>query len=131
MDKPVLRIFISSTAVDLLGYREKVRDAILRLEHLPIAMETFSARSGQPVAECTAMSAEADAVICVVAHRYGYVPPVELGGDGERSITWLEVEAGPACSGGERNEKRSCLPRDIALRPRGYHNGASRFSKRY
>jgi hypothetical protein len=35
----------------------------------------------------------ADAVICVVAHRYGYVPPVELGGDGERSITWLEVDA--------------------------------------
>ena len=39
------------------------------------------------------MAAEADAVICIVAHRYGYVPPVELGGDGERSITWLEVDA--------------------------------------
>jgi hypothetical protein len=91
--RPVLRIFISSTAVDLLTYREKVRDAVLRLENLPIAMETFSAMQGQPVAECTRMAAEADAVICVVAHRYGYVPPVELGGDGERSITWLEVDA--------------------------------------
>ena len=28
------------------------------------------------------MAAEADAVVCIVAHRYGYVPPVELGGDG-------------------------------------------------
>jgi hypothetical protein len=39
------------------------------------------------------MAAEADAVICIVAHRYGYVPPRELGGDGERFITWLEVDA--------------------------------------
>lgn len=91
--RPVLRIFISSTAVDLIDYREKVRDAVLRLEGLPIAMETFSAKSGQPADECMRMAAEADAVICIVAHRYGYVPPKELGGDGERSITWLEVDA--------------------------------------
>ena len=91
--RPVRRIFISSTAIDLRDYRDKVRDAILRLETLPIAMETFSANSGQPASECMRMAAEADAVICIVAHRYGYVPPKELGGDGERSITWLEVDA--------------------------------------
>ncbi|HZE81927.1 MAG TPA: hypothetical protein VE604_13585 [Candidatus Polarisedimenticolia bacterium] len=33
--RSVLRIFISSTAVDLIDYREKVRDAVLRLEGLP------------------------------------------------------------------------------------------------
>jgi tetratricopeptide (TPR) repeat protein len=91
--RPVLRIFISSTAIDLTGYRDKVRDAVLRLENLPIAMETFSALGGAPASECMRMAAEADAVVCIVAHRYGYVPPVELGGDGERSITWLEVDA--------------------------------------
>jgi tetratricopeptide (TPR) repeat protein len=91
--RPILRIFISSTAVDLTNYREHVRDAVLRLEDLPIQMETFSAMPGQPVAECTRMAAGADAVVCIVAHRYGYVPPVELGGDGKRSITWLEVDA--------------------------------------
>jgi tetratricopeptide (TPR) repeat protein len=91
--RPVLRIFISSTAIDLTGYRDKVRDAVLRLESLPIAMETFSALGGAPATECMRMAAGADAVICIVAHRYGYVPPVELGGDGERSITWLEVDA--------------------------------------
>lgn len=92
--RPVLRIFISSTAVDLLDdYRKKVRDAVLRLEGLPTAMETFSAQSGQPAAECMSMAAEANAAICIVAHRYGYVPPPELGGDGDRSITWLEVAA--------------------------------------
>ena len=94
--RPVLRVFISSTAVDLLDYREKVRDAVLSLKSLPIAMETFSAQSGQPASECMRMAAEADAVICIVAHRYGYVPSRELGGDDERSITWLEVDAARA-----------------------------------
>jgi hypothetical protein len=56
-------------------------------------METFSAMPGQPVAECTRMAAEADAAVCIAAHRYGYRPPVALGGDGKRSITWLEVDA--------------------------------------
>lgn len=79
--------------MDLSHYREKVRDAVLRLENLPIQMETFSALPGQPVRESTRMAAEADAVICIVAHRYGYIPPKALGGDGERSITWLEVDA--------------------------------------
>src|ERR1700677_2516340 len=91
--RPVLRIFISSTAIDLRDYRDKVRDAVLRQENLPIAMETFSAQSGAPASEVIRMASEADAVICIVAHRYGYVPPRELGGDGERSITWLEVDA--------------------------------------
>jgi len=91
--RPVLRVFISSTAIDLRDYRDKVRDAVLRLKELPIAMETFSAQSGQPATDCMRMPAEADAVVCVVAHRYGYVPPPSLGGDGERSITWLEVDA--------------------------------------
>src|ERR1022692_4589053 len=91
--RPVLRIFISSTAIDLTGYRDKVRDAVLRLENLPIAMETFSALGGEPASECRKLAAGADAVICIVAHRYGYVPPVELDGDGERSMTWLEVDA--------------------------------------
>jgi tetratricopeptide (TPR) repeat protein len=91
--RPILRIFISSTATDLTSYREHVRDAVLRLKNLPIQMETFSSMAGQPAVDCMRMAAEADAVVCIVAHRYGYVPPVELGGDGERSITWLEVNA--------------------------------------
>lgn len=91
--RQVLRIFISSTATDLTGYRDEVRDAVLGLRNLPIAMETFSALGGAPASESMRMAAEADAVVCIVAHRYGYVPPVELGGDGERSITWLEVDA--------------------------------------
>jgi hypothetical protein len=95
MDTPgrVLRIFLSSTAVDLKSHRDKTEEAILRLEHLPIGMRAFTALPGTPAAECCAKAAAADAVVVLVAHRYGYVPPRELGGDGKRSITWLEVAA--------------------------------------
>src|SRR5260370_40467304 len=61
--RPVLRIFISSTAIDLRDYRDKARDAVLRLENLPIAMQSFSAQSGQPATECRRMAAEADSAI--------------------------------------------------------------------
>jgi hypothetical protein len=67
---------------------------VLRLEGLKIAMGTFPAQSGQPAGECIRMAAGADAVVvCIVAHRYGYVPPRKLGGDSGRSLTWLEVDA--------------------------------------
>lgn len=88
-----LRIFISSTSMDLAQVRSRMQQAVLRLQHLPIGMETFIAQPGMPADECCRKAAEADVVIVVVAHRYGFVPGPEAGGDGERSITWLEVDA--------------------------------------
>ena len=113
--RPVLRSFISSTAVDLRDCRDKVRDAVLRLESLLIAMETFSALPGQPVGECILAAAAPDAVICIVAHRYGYVPPAELGGDGARSITWIEEDAATCRQDCVCFFLRSRMRRSIAL----------------
>src|SRR5262245_23484318 len=98
MSKPakILRVFLASTSSDMTAYREKVRDTILQLEHLPIGMETFTALPTMPTKDCQAKAAEADVVIVMVAYRIGYVPSVELDGDGERSITWLEVLAAKA-----------------------------------
>jgi hypothetical protein len=96
VSKRALRVFVSSTATDLEDYRDKAQEAILRLENLPVAMEAFKAMPGTPVKECCRLAADADAVVVLVAYRYGYVPSKELGGDGERSITWLEVEAARA-----------------------------------
>src|SRR5262245_55319871 len=79
--------------MDMTGCREKVRDTILQLEHLPIGMETFTAMPSTPAADCQAEAARCDAVVVMVAQRYGYVPSTELGGDGKHSITWLEVLA--------------------------------------
>src|SRR3712207_2260666 len=91
-----LRIFLSSTAADLVDYRERAGRAIELLRNLPVRMEAFTALPGTPVAECRALAAGSDAVVVLVAHRYGHVPSPEHDGDGERSMTWLEVEAAEA-----------------------------------
>ncbi len=65
----------------------------MRLEQLPVAMETFGAKPEDPVETCKRLAAQADALVVIVAHRYGWVPSVAEGGDGKKSITWLEVEA--------------------------------------
>ncbi len=91
--RKVLRVFLSSTAMDMTSCREKVRDTVLQLQQLPIGMETFTALPTTPAADCQAEAARSDVVIVMVAHRYGYVPSADLGGDGKRSITWLEVLA--------------------------------------
>ena len=51
-------------------------------------LERFGPLPGEPVAECERKARESDVVVCVVAHRYGYVPEA-----GKGSITRREVEA--------------------------------------
>jgi tetratricopeptide (TPR) repeat protein len=91
--RKVLRVFLSSTATDMSACREKVRDTVLQLQQLPIGMETFTALPTVPAADCQREAAQSDVVLVLVAHRYGYAPSAELGGDGRSSITWLEVLA--------------------------------------
>src|SRR6266545_17159 len=84
----VFRIFLSSTAEDLRSYRQVVADTVERLNSYPVRMETMGAGPHTPLEECRRQAAEADALIVIVAHRYGWVPPGQ-----EKSITWLEVDA--------------------------------------
>jgi hypothetical protein len=93
LSKPIFRVFISSTAIDLQEHRKKVEEALLRLEQLPVAMETFGAKPDDSVTTCCRLAAEADALVAIVGHRYGWVPDTSEGGNGSKSITWLEVEA--------------------------------------
>src|ERR1700730_11164480 len=93
LSKPIFRVFISSTAIDLQEHRKKVEEALLRLEQLPVEMETFGAKPDDSVTTCCRLAAEADALVAIVGHRYGWVPDASEGGDGAKSITWLEVQA--------------------------------------
>lgn len=86
-----MKVFLSSTAQDLVAYRQVADDTILRLSQEAVAMERFGPISGEPVAECERKARESDVVICIVAHRYGFVPEKGLG-----SITRREVEAAKA-----------------------------------
>ncbi len=89
---PTLRIFLSSTAIDMQEHRQKVIDAILRLDHMPVMMESFGAIPKTPVEVCKSKVLECDAIVVMLAHRYGWVPTIDDGGDGKKSITWIEVE---------------------------------------
>ncbi|HEV7667940.1 MAG TPA: DUF4062 domain-containing protein [Thermoanaerobaculia bacterium] len=84
----MLKVFLSSTAQDLVAYRQKADDTILRLSHKPVAMERFGPLPGAPVVECEKKARECDVLVCIVAHRYGFVPE-----KGRGSITRREVEA--------------------------------------
>lgn len=88
----IYQIFLSSTAIDMEEHRKKVSDAILRMGDLPVQMETFGALPNEPVDVCQSKVRESDALIAMVAHRYGWIPQADEGGDGHKSITWLEVE---------------------------------------
>ncbi len=91
--KRMLNIFISSTAEDLETHRTRLINAVQRSGHHPSYMETFGARPDQPVEGCRKLIKKSDAVIVIVAYRYGYVPDRDEGGDDKHSMTWLEVKA--------------------------------------
>lgn len=83
-----MKVFLSSTALDLGPYREIADDTILRLSQQSVAMERFGPLPGMPVKECERLARESDVVVCIVAHRYGYVPE-----KGKGSITRREIES--------------------------------------
>jgi hypothetical protein len=84
----MMKVFISSTAQDLVAYRQVADDTILRLSHDSVVMERFGPLPGEPVAECERKARESDVVVCILAHRYRFVPE-----KGRGSITRREVEA--------------------------------------
>ncbi len=85
-DRP-LKIFISSTSVDLQEHRQAVSDVIRRAGEYDIDMRYFGSRPDDPVTVCREAIEEADVLVGIYAWRYGWVP------DGEtRSITEMEFD---------------------------------------
>jgi hypothetical protein len=86
-----VKVFLSSTAQDLVAHRKVSDDTILRLSQQAVVMERFGPLPGEPVEECERKARESDVVVCIVAHRYGFVPEKRRG-----SITRREVDAAKA-----------------------------------
>jgi tetratricopeptide (TPR) repeat protein len=86
--RPIRRVFISSTSVDLHAHRERVRDVLLSLGLFPVGMEQFGA---QGTGDASSVSADkvagCDVYLGIIAWRYGHVP---AGSD--RSVTQQEYE---------------------------------------
>jgi len=82
-------VFISSTSEDLKLYRQAARDAAVSARFHPEMMEYFPANGQHPPLEaCRAKVREADVIVAIVAHRYGWVPDAA----DQKNITWLECE---------------------------------------
>jgi len=84
----MLRIFISSTFIDLNDFRSAVRDRVRQLGCIDVAMEHLGARDERPKNECLKLVREgSDGFVGIYAHRYGHVPDGEI-----MSITEAEYE---------------------------------------
>jgi Response regulator containing CheY-like receiver, AAA-type ATPase, and DNA-binding domains len=82
-----MKIFLSSTYQDLISHREAAARAIERLGQQVIRMEAFGARPTESTVASLDEVAQADALLGIYAHRYGYVPQGQ-----SKSITELESD---------------------------------------
>ncbi len=86
------RVFVSYTARDLEAHADIVSDVVRRLEWVAIDHKYWSPSGRPSVSECTSQVESCQILVVLVAHRYGWVPSVDQDGDGEKSITWIEVD---------------------------------------
>lgn len=87
-----MRVFISYTAEDLKDYADVVQDVVRRLEWIAVDHRDWAPDGRPSVATCKQRVMSCDIVVVIVAHRYGWIPPKDQGGDGETSITWMEYK---------------------------------------
>jgi hypothetical protein len=86
------RVFISYTGEDLGELAGVVRDVVRRLRWVAVDHVDWAPTGRPSVAQCRQEVEGCHILVVLTAHRYGWVPTVEEGGDGRTSITWLEVK---------------------------------------
>ena len=74
MSKPLFRIFVSSTYIDLIDYRKAAEKAINEQGQKYEGMEYIGALQEEPVTASLEMVAQCDLFIGIYAWRYGTVP---------------------------------------------------------
>ena len=87
-----MKVYISSTYLDLVEHRAAVDRTLRRMGHDVIGMEQYVAEGSKPVDRCRADVRTADAYVIIVAWRYGYVPGSSSKPADKRSITEIELE---------------------------------------
>jgi len=66
-----MKVFLSSTYLDLIEYRKEAAEALARLGHHVIGMETFNARTEDPTKASLREVEECELFVGIYAHRYG------------------------------------------------------------
>jgi len=111
-----LTVFLCSTYSDLADERERILDAVRRLQLQHDSMEFFGARADLPIETCIAEVRRSDVLFVVVGHRYGSIVP-------GRDISYSEAEyqegrrLGKPCLVYMRDEKSPILPKDFERDP--------------
>lgn len=82
-----VRVFVSSTYQDLVPYRQKVSDAIQRLQQVVVGMEWFGSDPDTPIETCIKKVKESSIFILLVGFRYGSISEKH-----NKSITQIEYE---------------------------------------
>ncbi len=82
-----MKVFLSSTYVDLIEHRKAAHDALEQLGLHVIGMESFGARPEDSTRACLKEVKESDLFVGIYAHRYGYIPK-----DSDVSITEQEFD---------------------------------------
>src|SRR3989304_6961031 len=80
-----MKIYVSSTSLDLSEHRRAVIGAIMRAGHTPACMEHHAAGDVVPKDECLREVATCDVYVGIFAWRYGFIPP-----KCEASVTEME-----------------------------------------
>lgn len=83
----MLKVFVSSTAVDLRAHREAIREALMQLQMHPVMMEDFNATDAGAVEKCQREVVDSDVFVGIYAYRYGFIPPNQ-----HHSITEMEYD---------------------------------------
>jgi hypothetical protein len=91
LDSSILRVFVSSTSEDLKVHRAVARQVIGNMRWYAVMMEDFGASSTATVGACQDELAKCQLMLLIVAFRQGWVPSIEQGGNGNDSITALEL----------------------------------------
>ncbi len=82
-----MKVFLSSTYIDLIEHRKAAHDALEQLGLHVIGMESFGARPEDSTTACLKEVKESDLFVGIYAHRYGYIPK-----DATASITEQEFD---------------------------------------
>jgi len=80
-----MKVFLSSTYIDLIEHRKAAKEALERLGQQVGGMEIFGARNEEPKTVALAELEKCKLVIGIYAHRYGFIPECD-----EISITEQE-----------------------------------------
>ena len=88
-EQSVKMVFLSSTVLDLVEYRNAVFEAIQQMDYWKcVRMEDFGARESAPDTYCRSALSQCEVAVFIVGHRYGSCPAGSM-----KSFTEHEYDA--------------------------------------